>query len=279
MRRFAFALLATAAAAPALAQSTPEERRAAREQAREQARSERAEARAEQRERSAEPVVQAPQRSLVPHQPGQRRPSAIDRAVERGRPSLVVDRQRPTLEQRRENRDGAATRRQQRLDNRDSVTNWRQEQREQLRQSRGERRADRIAERGPRQRVTPPANARPDVPAPPPKATARHVAAPRWQSSWHNDSRYNWRDHRRRFGSLFRLGFYFDPFGWGYHRYGRGWRLWPSYYDSYYWLSDPFMYRLPYAPYPYKWIRYWDDALLVDTYTGQVVDVAHDFFW
>jgi len=26
-------------------------------------------------------------------------------------------------------------------------------------------------------------------------------------------------------------------------------------------------------------VRYYDDVLLIDTYTGQVVDVIYDFFW
>ena len=105
------------------------------------------------------------------------------------------------------------------------------------------------------------------------------MQSPRWNTSWHRDHRYNWRDHRRRHRALFRIGFYFDPFGWSYRRYHRGWRLWPSYYDRSYWMDDPYMYRLPYAPYPYQWVRYWNDALLVDTFTGEVVDVAYDFFW
>jgi hypothetical protein len=28
-----------------------------------------------------------------------------------------------------------------------------------------------------------------------------------------------------------------------------------------------------------RWIRYYDDALLVDIRDGYVVDVIHDFFW
>ena len=40
------------------------------------------------------------------------------------------------------------------------------------------------------------------------------------------------------------------------------------------------MYRLPYrAAGHVRWVRYWDDALLVDIYTGEVVDVIHNFFW
>ena len=101
----------------------------------------------------------------------------------------------------------------------------------------------------------------------------------RWRGDWRRDNRYDWYDWRRRNRARFHLGFYFDPFGWSYRRYSIGWRLWPHYYRSSYWLSDPWSYRLPYAPHPYRWIRYYDDALLVDTYTGEVVDVIHNFFW
>jgi Ni/Co efflux regulator RcnB len=55
--------------------------------------------------------------------------------------------------------------------------------------------------------------------------------------------------------------------------------MWPSYYRSSYWLSDPWRYRLPYAPPGYRWIRYYDDLVLVDTWDGRVVDVIYDFFW
>ncbi|WP_342449817.1 RcnB family protein [Sphingomonas jejuensis] len=29
----------------------------------------------------------------------------------------------------------------------------------------------------------------------------------------------------------------------------------------------------------YRWVRYYDDALLVDVRSGYVVDVIYDFFW
>ena len=100
-----------------------------------------------------------------------------------------------------------------------------------------------------------------------------------WNGSWRNNNRYDWQNHRRRHRSLFHLGFYFDPYGWGYQPFSIGWRLWPSYYSRNYWISDPWMYRLPYAPAGYVWIRYWNDALLVDTWSGQVVDMIPNFFW
>jgi len=100
-----------------------------------------------------------------------------------------------------------------------------------------------------------------------------------WSTNWRNDRRYDWRRWRDNNRSRFHIGFYYDPFGWGYQPYSVGWRLWPSYYSSRYWINDPWQYRLPYAPAGYRWVRYYDDALLVDTWSGQVVDVLRSFFW
>ena len=100
-----------------------------------------------------------------------------------------------------------------------------------------------------------------------------------WSSDWRHDHRYDWRGHRDHHHSLFHLGYYYDPYGWGYRRFSTGFNLWPSYYGSSFWLNDPWQYRLPPAYGPYRWVRYYDDALLVNIYTGQVVDVIYSFFW
>ena len=101
----------------------------------------------------------------------------------------------------------------------------------------------------------------------------------RWSGDWRRDHRYDWRNYRDRHRTLFRLGRYYDPYGWGYRRFSIGFSLGSSYYGSNYWLDDPWMYRLPPAYGPYRWVRYYDDALLVNIYTGQVVDVLYSFFW
>jgi hypothetical protein len=101
----------------------------------------------------------------------------------------------------------------------------------------------------------------------------------RWSGDWRRDHRYDWRNHRSRYSSIFRLGRYYDPYRHGYRRFSIGFTLWPSYYGSNYWLDDPWQYRLPPAYGPYRWVRYYDDALLVNIYSGQVVDVIHNFFW
>jgi hypothetical protein len=114
---------------------------------------------------------------------------------------------------------------------------------------------------------------------PPLRAERGRGLSTHWSRDWRDDHRYDWRGQRERHRSLFHIGFYYDPFGWNYQRYNVGWRMWPSYYSRNYWLTDPWMYRLP-PTYPgTQWIRYHDDAILVDTWTGEVVDVIYNFFW
>lgn len=100
-----------------------------------------------------------------------------------------------------------------------------------------------------------------------------------WSNRWRHDNRYDWRRYRDHNRSTFRIGIYYDPYGYNYRRYNIGWNLWPSYYQSNYWIDDPWMYRLPQVWGPYRWVRYYNDALLVNIYTGQVEDVLYNFFW
>ena len=113
---------------------------------------------------------------------------------------------------------------------------------------------------------------------PPARFDRRREGGIHWNTNWRNDHRYDWRDRRRHHRSLFHIGFYIDPFGWDYQPYSSGWRLWPNYYQQNYWI-DPAMYGLPYPPPGMQWVRYYNDALLVDTFTGQVVDSIQGFFW
>lgn len=101
----------------------------------------------------------------------------------------------------------------------------------------------------------------------------------RWANHWRNDRRYDWRRYRDRNRSIFSLGFYFDPFGFNYRRFGIGSYLYSGYYQSNYWISDPWQYRLPPAYGPYRWVRYHNDAVMIDTWSGEVVDVIYGFFW
>jgi len=99
-----------------------------------------------------------------------------------------------------------------------------------------------------------------------------------WNRDWRHDRRYDWRSYRDRHRSIFHIGVYFDPFGYNYRRFDIGYRLPQLYFGQRYWI-DPGMYQLPYPPPGTQWVRYWNDAVLVDMYSGEVVDVIRDFFW
>ena len=99
-----------------------------------------------------------------------------------------------------------------------------------------------------------------------------------WNRDWRNDRRYDWRSYRDRHRSTFHIGVYFDPFGYSYRPFDIGYRLQPLYFGQRYWI-DPGMYQLPYPPPGTQWVRYWNDAVLVDMYSGEVVDVIRNFFW
>jgi hypothetical protein len=102
----------------------------------------------------------------------------------------------------------------------------------------------------------------------------------RWTNNWRNDSRYDWRGHRERYSNYYRPGRYYSPYrGHNYSRISIGFSLGSGYYGSRYWINDPWQYRLPAAYGPYRWVRYYDDVLLVDLRNGRVVDVIRDFFW
>jgi Ni/Co efflux regulator RcnB len=106
----------------------------------------------------------------------------------------------------------------------------------------------------------------------------RRWASGSWNRDWRNDRRYDWRRYRNSHRSTFHIGIYYDPFGYNYRPFNIGYRLYPAYFGQQYWI-DPGLYQLPYPPPGTMWVRYWDDALLVDTYTGEVVDVIRNFFW
>jgi len=101
-----------------------------------------------------------------------------------------------------------------------------------------------------------------------------------WDRKWRNNSRYDWRGYRSHNHGIYRLGSYYSPYrGYSYSRLTTGFFLESLFYSSRYWIDDTESYRLPEAYGPYRWIRYYDDALLVDIYSGEVIYVIYDFFW
>jgi Nickel/cobalt transporter regulator len=103
----------------------------------------------------------------------------------------------------------------------------------------------------------------------------------RWSREWRNDRRYDWQRYRYSNRNLFRQPRYYSPYGYdySYQRFGIGIYLDSILFGSRYRISNPWQYRLPDARWPYEWVRYYDDVLLVDMRNGYVVDVIYEFFW
>ncbi|MBV9931957.1 MAG: RcnB family protein [Alphaproteobacteria bacterium] len=101
-----------------------------------------------------------------------------------------------------------------------------------------------------------------------------------WNRGWRSDNRYDWQRYRYSNRSLFRSPYYAPyGYGYGYNRLSIGLVLDEIFWGRNYWISDPWQYRLPPAPYGTQWVRYYNDVVLVDVYTGEVIDVIYDFFW
>ena len=292
-----FLLLATTGAMPALAQRGDDERQERRE-----ARAERAESRAERPQRADRPEravrFERQQRDSAPRIQVDRQVQIERQGQGDGDRAERMQRYQQRMQERQQRVEGSRDERLQRYqqDNIESAQR-RDERIEQWRQ----RRIDSgnpggvLVER--ERRVRPVPVIQPQVGQVGPVRTdvrrigpdGRYVSRDghrydrdrrhRWNDSWRHDRRYDWRRHRDRHRSIFRIGFYFDPFGYSYRRFGIGSYLYPNYYQSNYWINDPWQYRLPPAYGPYRWVRYHNDAVLIDTWTGEVVDVIYGFFW
>ena len=93
------------------------------------------------------------------------------------------------------------------------------------------------------------------------------------------DMHEDWRSYREAHRDTFRRGAYAGPRGFVYRAPVIGFRFDPIFFSSRYWIANPWMYRLPPASPGLRWIRYGNDAVLVNMRTGRVVQVFRDFFW
>jgi len=87
----------------------------------------------------------------------------------------------------------------------------------------------------------------------------------------------DWRDWRNRNRGVYARGNWRAPFR--YYAFRPGVRIAPTYFGSSYWIADPWRYRLPPAGYGQRWVRHYDDLLLVDTRRGIVLRVINNFYW
>jgi len=65
-----------------------------------------------------------------------------------------------------------------------------------------------------------------------------------------------------------------------YHRHWRYGDFLPDgWFGSAFWIGDWASYDLPVPPYGYEWVRVGPDAVLVDTYSGEVVSTVYGLFY
>jgi len=102
------------------------------------------------------------------------------------------------------------------------------------------------------------------------------------ERSWYDHYRadhFRYRDGRYFSRQRFSIGFYYAPWGYSPRFWLRDWWLPISYYDDRYVIYDFWRFELYEPPYGCRWIRVGNDALLVDRFTGDVVDVVYDLYW
>ena len=77
----------------------------------------------------------------------------------------------------------------------------------------------------------------------------------------------------------FHIGSYRAPYGFYARSWGFGDFLPRGWYGEPYWIGDFVDYDLPYPPPGFEWVRVGDDALMIDRYTGRIVQVVRGIFW
>ncbi|MGA2187900.1 MAG: RcnB family protein [Steroidobacteraceae bacterium] len=76
----------------------------------------------------------------------------------------------------------------------------------------------------------------------------------------------------------FRIGPYHRPPGWTARRWGYGEILPRAFWGPQYLLADYWLFALEVPPVGYEWVRYGADALLVNTGSGEILQVEYGVF-
>lgn len=113
----------------------------------------------------------------------------------------------------------------------------------------------------------------------------RHDNNWRGNDSHHDSNRGSWQGrfdrrnvtaqhHYRYRGNSWRW-----PHGYNYQRWSFGMTLPSLFWGSNYWISDYSDYGLAYPPPGTVWVRYGADAILIDRYSGEILEVVYGQFY
>ncbi len=86
----------------------------------------------------------------------------------------------------------------------------------------------------------------------------------------------DWRGYRDQNRDLYRGGNWRSDYR--YQAFRPGYRLQPGYYGTRYVIADPWRYRLARPGYNQRWVRHYNDVLLVDVTSGIIRNVIRGFY-
>ncbi|WBH15226.1 RcnB family protein [Sphingomonas radiodurans] len=92
-----------------------------------------------------------------------------------------------------------------------------------------------------------------------------------------NWGRNDWQGYRNQNRALYARGNWRAPFR--YNNFRVGGRIGPQFYGQRYWINDPWRYRLPAARVNSRWVRHYNDVVLVDYRRGIVLNTIRNFYW
>ncbi len=84
--------------------------------------------------------------------------------------------------------------------------------------------------------------------------------------------------HNYQAARSYKIGPYHRPAGWTAHRWGYGEVLPRTYWASPYILADYWLFALEVPPMGFEWVRNGDDAILVNTDSGEILQVEYGVF-
>jgi len=84
--------------------------------------------------------------------------------------------------------------------------------------------------------------------------------------------------HNYQAARSFKIGPYHRPPGWSAHRWGFGEILPRAYWGPQFILADYWLFALEVPPTGYEWVRDGNDALLVNTDSGEILQVEYGVF-
>lgn len=87
----------------------------------------------------------------------------------------------------------------------------------------------------------------------------------------------DWRGYRDRNRAVYARSNWRAPFR--YQSFRPGVTIGRPYFAQRYWINDPYRYRLPAVRGNQRWVRHYNDVLLVDYRRGRVINVIRNFYW